>query len=182
MSKPSWEWNARDAVKALVLAHVGPLTVIGVCTLLSTALLWAIHQRDAAHERIGRLEEIVRVQDSVLKVQKPVAVKYDTVVRYDTKTVTRTIAHVDSLRDSVVRFVHDTVVLRYVQATDSALKACRDLANDCETFRASAMATIRAQEYKITALQSAKPRPSLLHDAGRFVLGLGAGVLLSRIK
>jgi hypothetical protein len=177
------EWNARDAVKALVLAHVGPLTVIAACTLLSTAMLWAIHQRDVAHERIGRLEEIVRVQDSVLKVQKPVAVKYDTVVRYDTKTVTRTVARVDSLRDTLLVHLTDTVrVKEYVTRTDSALKACRDLSNDCDTFRAAAMATIRAQEFKITALQSVKPRPSLLHDAGRFLVGVGAGVLLSRLK
>jgi hypothetical protein len=177
------DWNARDAVKALVLAHIGPLTVIGVCTLLSSAMLWAIHQRDAEHVRYGIAVERARVADSALAVLRPQLAHRDTVLVRDTVKVTRLVARVDSLRDTLLVHLTDTIrVKEFVARTDAALLACSEMKSDCAEFRESATATIRALEQKLAAQPALQKRPSLLHDAGRFVLGLGAGVLLSRIK
>lgn len=176
-------WNARDAVKAFVLAHVGPVTVITAFTVLSTALLWAIHQRDAEHVRYGIASERARVADSALAVLRPQLAHRDTVLVRDTVRVMRLVARVDSLRDTLLIHLTDTVrVLQYVARTDSALKACSDLSHDCAAFRESATATIRALEQKLAAQPALAKRPSLLHDASRFVFGLGVGVLVSRLK
>jgi hypothetical protein len=151
--------------------------------LLSTAMVWAIHQRDDAHRLQGIAEERARVADSSLAVLRPQLAHRDTVLVRDTVRVTRLIARVDSLRDTLLVHLTDTIrVKEYVARTDSALQACSELTHDCAAFRVSATATIRALEQKLAAQPALHPRSSLLHDASRFVLGLGAGVLLSRIK
>ncbi len=76
-------------------------------------------------ERIGRasVEATVLAQkvthDSILVVQ------YDTVVRHDTVRLSKTLAHFDTLRETLN--VHDTVAVeRFVVAADSAVRSCRE--------------------------------------------------------
>ncbi len=132
-------------------------------------LMIALHQRDAANRRIGELREKLRVADSVATVEGAKTERTAPIVQHDIKTVTRTITRVDSLRDSVVRFVHDTTVLRYVAATDTALKACRDLVSSCDAFKTSATLTIAALKTEVTVLKAMPAKP-------RRLCGLGGAV------
>lgn len=177
----SVKWNARDAIKALILAHVGPLAIIGACTLCGTAVLIALHQRDQANVARGIAVERARVADSTILAWVPLLHKADTLVVHDTVKVTRTIARVDSLRDTLLLHLTDTVrVKEYVARTDSALHACSELTHDCAAFRQSANATIRALNDKLALQAKLAPRPSLLHDATRFLVGVGIGYLIPK--
>lgn len=63
-------------------------------------------------------------------------------------------ARVDSIRDTVPVWQHDTVYVReYVTRTDSALKACSLLADDCQAFRVKADQLIHSQEVELEALR-----------------------------
>ncbi len=160
-------WNARDAVKSFVLTHLLPTLVTGGALALGAWLMIALHQRDAANRRIGELTEKLRVADSVATIEGGKTERTAPIVQHDIKTVTRTVTRVDSLRDSVTRFIHDTtVVLRYVQATDSALHACRDLVTSCEAFKTSATLTIGALKTEVTALKAMPPKPRRMCGLG----------------
>ncbi len=159
-------------LKSLVLAHLGATAALGGLLAVFAWLLIALHQRDAANQRIGELKERLRAADSVVTVEGAKTTKLAPVVEHDTKVVTRTITRVDSLRDSVVRFVHDTTVLRYVAATDTALKACRDLSNSCDAFRVSATATIGALTTEVKSLRAMPPKPRRMCGLGG-ALGYG---------
>lgn len=66
-------------------------------------------------------------------------------VAHDGDTVRIRIARVDTLRDSIPVWRHDTTYIKeYVDRTEEALHACTDLANSCEAFRVAADSTIHA--------------------------------------
>ncbi len=161
-----------NALKAFVLAHGGLTLAVAAALSLGIWAKVALHQRDAANQQIGELREQLRVADSVATAEGAKTTKLAPIVEHDTKVVTRTVMRVDSLRDSVVRFVHDTTVLRYVAATDTALRACRDLATSCDAFRVSATATIGALKTEVTALKAMPPKPRRLCGLGG-ALGYG---------
>lgn len=68
-----------------------------------------------------------------------------TTVRHDVDTVRIRIARVDTLRDSIPVWRHDTTYIKeYVDRTEEALQACTELANSCESFHVTADSTIHA--------------------------------------
>ncbi len=162
-----------NVIKSFVLAHLGATVGVGCTLALGSWLMIALHQRDAANQHIGELRAQLHVADSVATAEGAKVRQLAPIVEHDTKVVTRTATRVDSLRDSVTRFIHDTtVVLRYVAATDSALHACRDLSNSCDAFRVSATATIGALTTEVKSLRAMPPKPRRMCGLGG-ALGYG---------
>jgi hypothetical protein len=154
-------------IKAFLLSHLGATAAVGGLLAVATWLVIALHQRDAANQRIGELRAQLAVADSIATAEGAKTERTAPIVQHDIKTVTRTVTRVDSLRDSVTRFIHDTtVVLRYVQATDSALHACRDLVTSCDAYKTSATATIGALRTEVTALKAMPPKSRRLCGLG----------------
>lgn len=159
---------------ALMLKYWKEGAVVALVILLS--VLW--HQKTQALVREGRALEQVRVADSTLIAERPKFAKVDTLVVRDTVTVRRTIARVDSLRDTLLVHLTDTLVVKeYVARTDSALKACNELSNDCAAFRASALTTIKALETKLAAQPMAVAKSCAMSNVVA-VLGAAAGTWL----
>lgn len=70
-----------------------------------------------------------------------------TMVRVQIDTVRIKADGVKVVRDTLLAHLTDTVeVLRYVAATDTALRACTDLANSCERFHATADSLFKAKD------------------------------------
>ena len=70
-------------------------------------------------------------------------------------TVVVRIASVRTIRDSVFipnGITRDSVIVRYVAATDSALQACSDLANSCERLRVAADSALQSKDEYIRTL------------------------------
>lgn len=94
-------------------------------------------------------------------------------------------ARVDTLRDSIPVWQHDTTYIReYVTRTDDALQACTELANSCEQFRRTATTLIASQKVELdlsyslnVALQTKARRAQYIVPVA-FILGgvLGAWV------
>lgn len=144
-----------------------------IVLVIMATVLW--QQKTAALVREGRALERVRVADSILAIEKPIVVRLDTVVQHDTRTVTRTIARVDSLRDTLLVHLTDTLVVKeYVARTDSALKACTELSNDCAAFRASALTAIKALETKLAAQPMVIAKSCTMSNVVAAMAGVGA--------
>lgn len=87
------------------------------------------------------------------------------ITKYDTARVTQTITH-----DSIVYVPRDVA--------DSAVRACRDVANSCAALHAADSAEIHALHTEIAARDA--DRPSRLHRLAVDAAFLGAGYLAGR--
>lgn len=157
---------------ALVLAHwknvvivAAVLTMVGFCHARDQAIAdRAVARRDLA--------AVNHALDSTAALKRGI----DTLVVHDLKTITRTIASVDTLRDSVLKHLTDTVLVeRFVTRTDSALRACSALANDCAAFRSLTATREAAFEAKIHALENGAIVRRRWYD-GRLSIGPCAGI------
>lgn len=128
----------------------------------------------------GQAREKIRIADSTIKANASALHRTDTAVVHDVKTTTAYIDryHADTLwRHDTVRVAGDTtarlaIPLPAVARTDSTIRACQALTNDCAAFRAAANATLLAQQSKIAALSSQiKAQGSIWRRCG-----IGAGV------
>ena len=145
-----------------------------ICAVLAFGVIgWRKHNAD--QQAIGAAREIIRVQDSTLKARKPLVARYDTAIVHDTVKLNRILMRLASIHDTVTAHITDTVFVKaYIAATDSTVKACRELSADCEQYRQNASAVIAAQDVKIRALESLKrPRPC------GFAWSLGPGLVKS---
>ena len=141
--------------------------------ILAVVLFGMWRSREHALVERGRAIERVRVADSALAVLRSALARADTQVVTQIRTVTREIARVDTLRDSIPVWRHDTTYIReYVTRTDSALAVCTDLAGSCALFRTTANATIAALEVKVRAIPFAVPRSCA--PTGVVTFGVGA--------
>lgn len=121
--------------------------IIGVL-LIAIGVLW--HSLTVSLTDRGIALERARVADSALKVITPKLARVDTLVVHDVPRVIHAAARVDTLRDSVVAHLTDTLIVKeYVARTDTALKVCRELADDCAQFRVFANQKIAALESKL---------------------------------
>lgn len=112
---------------------------------IGLGLMFWLHEHDVRVRNEARLQDQLRGAKATTTQWQA---KYATAsARVDTVTVTvvRWASRTDTLRDSVLAHLTDTVVVKqYVQAVDSTVKACRDLVSDCARFRVTADSTIRA--------------------------------------
>lgn len=85
-------------------------------------------------------------------------------------------ARVDTMRDSIPVWQHDTIYQKeYVARTDSALQACTDLASSCLEYRTKAEGYIHSMQVQIDWLTKQKaPRNK---PCG---LAIGAGYLMAQ--
>lgn len=129
----------------------------------------------------GIAEERYRVADSTLKAVTPKLARVDTLVVRDTVKVRVAINHVVTMTDTVLHHLTDTVLVKqFVTKADSAAKACSELSNDCQAFRAYATQTINALNQKLAAAPQAKPVHHFAQDILWFTLGAAGGYLAHR--
>lgn len=158
---------------------------IAAAALLAIAIVLAWRSALNARELAGKAKERIRVADSVIAANKATLTRTDTAILHDTKTVVAYVDryHADTLwRHDTVRVAGDTSVRIAIPTatlalTDSTIRACRQLADDCAAFRLSANATMAAQQSKIDALSSQI-------NAGRHIwdrcgISVGAGAVYS---
>lgn len=139
--------------------------VIAGLILLALVMAFVLGSHDSRehNERADQLaaqNEILKADNARLSVENA---KRDTVWRIAK-------ARVDTLRDSILYQLHDTVaVIRYVARTDSALKACSDLSNSCERFRLHTDTLVRSLEIERTWWKAEYERQAKRRDlASRF--------------
>lgn len=148
---------------------------------LSLGLMVACVKRDHGLEAKGAAQERNRVADSTLKVVIPPLWKTDTVIVKDTVRLRVTLARLDTLRDTVLQHLTDTVLVKeYVTRADSAAQACTELAHDCEAFRAYATQTIAALQSKVNTAPQIVVKSCVGHDVTFAVLGTAVGFLAGR--
>ncbi len=167
----------------------------------------AYHEHNARLVAQGIAIQKSHVADSTLTVNaarmallEKQAARVDTVYAHDTVRVPKLIARTDSLgvkllaalRDSIRahpgQAFHDTtLVIRYIAATDSTLRACTSLLNDCaekSAIAANRIATLvsdtLALHVKLAAQPAAQPRSCLGQSLLGGLLGLGAGYAIRR--
>jgi len=120
---------------ALVVAAIG-------------AVVLSIRSCNAAHVAQGKAAERARVADSTLRVianERP-RVVYQFV--HDTVTLTRRIARTDTLRDSLLVHLTDTVrVKEFIATVGASNQACRDALGSCANLH-------RLDSLEIVALRS----------------------------
>ncbi len=164
---------------ALIARYWSTALLAGV----ALALVVSIHSCNAEHIATGRALERSRVADSALAELAKAKAKTDTVYRRDTLRLVQRIARVDTLRETVLHHLTDTLTVKeYVTATDSALKVCSAVRLDCDEYRRISTAELAELRVKLAAASSVSPR-SCLATGLWSALGAGGGIeILHRLK
>jgi hypothetical protein len=104
--------------------------------VLALALAGSCVARDRRLVATGVATERSRQADSLLQVTVPLRWKADTLYVHDTLRVARRLATFDTVRDTVLRHITDTLVVRqFVAAADSFKAACTDALSECNRLR-----------------------------------------------
>ena len=136
-----------------------------VIVALVLGLVAMCHARDRALIQRGEALQRAHVADSTLKA------------------VTPKLARVDTLRDTLLTHLTDTVLVKeYVTRTDSAIKACSDLLGDCTAFRAYATTTIQALRDKLSAQPAIVTKSCVSSNAVSVLLGAAGAIVYERIR
>jgi len=152
---------------------------LAVAAVAFGAVMW--HEHNVAEVEKGVAQERYRVADATVKAIRSQLVHTDTLVVRDTVKVRVAVDRVVTLRDTVLSHLTDTVLVKqFVTRADSAAKACVELSNDCQAFRAYATQTIKALEQKVTTAPVAKPPHHLAADVLWFTLGAAGGYFAHR--
>lgn len=140
------------------IATVAILAFVGMC-----------HARDVAREHYGEAKERARVADSTLKVIAKQRPAIETAYVHDTRRVTKRIARTDTLRDSLLVHLTDTVrVKEFITTVGETNQACRDALGSCANLR-------RIDSLEIVALRSKAGVSSIPKPRRRCGFGLGGG-------
>ena len=163
------------------VAVVAILGFVAMCHARDTALTERGEARERARAADSVSRERARAADSVLRVTAGRLARVDTLLVRDTVTVRRTIARVDSLRDTLLVRLTDTLVVKeFIARTDSALQACSALAGDCAAFRSIAQQRFAAYEARIAAMPALQAKSCVVPSLVTGVLGAAAGWLVKR--
>jgi hypothetical protein len=123
----------------------------GLIVVLALVCVAFVQQWHAATIAEGQAIERARTQDSVVAVLSTRLARVDTLVVRDTVRLTRMFARTDTLRDSLLVHLTDTVRTKeFITQAEADQHACVDLKNDCAAFRLSAaeeIATLKAQAH-----------------------------------
>jgi hypothetical protein len=154
----------------------------GVIAALVVALIGMCAARDRRLEAKGAAIERSRGADSVLLAVNPLLELASIRVVHDTVRIRRTIARVDTLRETILERLSDTVIVReYIQRTDSAIAACTSLLADCASFRALSQTKIAALEAKLAVQPIAAPRSCTTSNLIVGALSFAGGILSQRV-
>jgi hypothetical protein len=144
--------------------------------LLAVVVTCELQQWHAAAIGRGQAMERARQQDSVIAVLSKQSAKVETLFVHDSVRLTRLAVRYDTLRDTVLAHLTDTVLVKqFIAATDSGKRACVETANDCAAFRLSAnqeIATLRAEAHPAPILVF---QPTFKQKAGYALLGAMLG-------
>lgn len=139
---------------------VGLLVIAGMCA----------ENRSLASNQRATLNLLAEQQATTRRWQAKYAVEAAHVER-DADTVRVRVTRVDTLRQTLN--IHDTTdVIRYIAATDTALRACTELADSCALFRVTADATTHSLTVERDAwrrMYEAKGRGPRLAGSGEFL-------------
>lgn len=172
--------NAADRVQQLERLAVHDRTARAVLVLVVVLVAFLASFRAGDRHRAGLDQralagQVYRVADSVSRSLAPKLARVDTLLVHDTVKVRVAIARVTTLRDTVLQNLHDTTVVKeYVARTDTALKACSELSNDCAQFRAFAIQKFAADSTKFTAFRASIPRPPRFGFKSGLTVGFAA--------
>ena len=154
---------------------------IGIAAGLLGAAGIAWHEHNQRLVAEGVAQEKTRVADSALKVVTPARIIAETALVHDVRTVTKLTTRFDTLRDSVIRNVHDTIqVVRLITVADSLAHACTDALGGCEKLRALLTTERDDWKAKAQAAVSVPQRSCLAPSVIGVLLGAGAGYLAHR--
>ncbi len=156
-----------NTVKAFLLAHLGATAAVGGLLATVAWLFIALHQRDAANRRIGAITERLHIADSVLVVERVRLARADTLLVHDTVTLRRSLVRLDTLRDTLLAHLTDTVrVKEFIASVDTTKGRCSETSGDCQEFRASALRTIGTLRGEVADLKAMPAKPRRLCGLG----------------
>lgn len=151
--------------------------VAGGLLLAGGAVGWYNHtQREIGATRVLLAQSHAQL-DSLAKLARQVEVQF----RTDTIRLRKLESHTDTLHDSVLVHLTDTVrVKEYIVAADSTIKVCRVTLADCALGwdTAKRQVTVLTDQVRILEHQ----RPSLLGNVLRAGLWFGGGYLTRTIQ
>lgn len=148
---------------------------------LLAALLYAWHAHNLALIGQGKAIERARVADSALAVLRPALARTDTVLIRDTVRLTRLTTTLQTIHDTVLTHLTDTVLVKqYITTADSTVRACTDLLGSCTIFRRQALATIAALEVKVAAVPIAVPRSCVSTGAVSALVAAGVAFYIGQ--
>ncbi len=160
---------------AFLLKHWAGVTIAALAVTLLGGAWGAMRAHDAEQRAIGARDVKIHALDSVIAANKQQTAKVDTLWRIDTLKLARVVARTDTLRDSVLKHVTDTLIVKeYIARSDSALRACSLVVDDCARFHSLAEQRFGAYEAKIKALET--PAAKSRWTDGRLTIGPYAGV------
>lgn len=159
---------------SLLLKHWQLAAIVALVSVLGVG----VHRYNTALVERGQAQERARVADSSLAVNRIQLARIDTLLVRDTIKVRLAVERVVSVRDTLLQHLTDTIrVKEYIARTDTALKACSELAGDCAEFRQRATAIFAAYEAKLRAQPIATPRSCTVSNGVWGVLGASVGVV-----
>lgn len=142
-----------------------------VAAVIGLVLLWRAHDRAVADK--ARSELLYARADSTIKANAGKLARVDTLLVRDTVRVRETVTRLTTLRDTVLRHLTDTLLIReYVTRTDSAAHACTELSNDCAAFRTFALQRFAQDSIKLLVQPHVTTKPRF-----GFWPGVAAGAL-----
>jgi hypothetical protein len=105
----------------------------------------------------------------------------DTLYERDTLVLRRLVTRWDTVRDSIDRWKHDTIVVeRVVQVADSTIRACRQALTTCETRVALQQRRAELAESLLTRRATRDTRAERTRMAAAGMTGVVIGLLLPR--
>jgi hypothetical protein len=141
--------------------------------------VWWWNAHNASERDKGMWRERYRVADSTIHIVTPERIRAETVFVHDAKRASEAIYHVQTIHDTVLTHLTDTLIVKeYIAKTDTALAACTELARDCQTFRAYATQEIAAWKSKAQAAPVATAKGHMLSNALWAGVGLLGGFVL----
>lgn len=164
---------------ALLLRYWKEAAIVG----LVLGLVAMCHARDNALVQRGQALQRAHVADSTLRAVTPKLARVDTLLVRDTVRVPHLIAKVDTLRDTLLTHLTDTLLVKeYVTRTDSAINACSDLLGDCTAFRVYATTTIQALRDKLSAQPAIVTKSCVPSNAVSVLLGAAGAIVYDRVR
>lgn len=134
--------------------------------------------RDRALVERGQAIEQARLADSVLTTTRASLARVDTLYRRDTLRFVTLRSRVDTLRDTVLTHLTDTLLVKeFIAREDSTIHACTEALGDCAKFRTIAEQRFAAYEVKLKAQPIAASHSCVVSNVLWSALGIGAGRL-----
>lgn len=153
----------------------------GVAIVLLGVAVGYCRARDSANVERGRAQERYRVADSSLKVIEKKLMAVDTLIVRDTIRVRKTVEKVVTLRDTVLKRLTDTVLVKeFIRVADSTVRACTDLSRDCAEFRRFALQKFQQDSVKLNAIRPIVAKSCVLPVGMSVVLGGVGGWFVTR--